>query len=131
MAWRLKLSSTLVNGQINKWMHASRNRMTNANNQCMSNLKNSIIHWLCRTYVMCIFGRIFLLLRIDKQTDKWKKKEKKKFFSCFFLVLFYIRFFFVYFPNKSFDSCSSFNRSSETYLANNSCFLRSNIARSI
>ncbi len=43
--------------------------------------------------------------------------------------LFYTKYF--YFPSKSLDSCSSFKRSSDTYLASNSCFFRSNNARSI
>ncbi len=64
--------------------------------------------------------KIFFLFQVHRLTWFIDKQTKKNLFYTIF-----------YFPRKSFDSCSSFKRSSETYLASNSCFFRSNNARSI
>lgn len=58
IAWRLKLSSTLVNGQIQRWMRETRNRMRNAKSQCIDRIWNELIterDWR-RTQIQSIDG---------------------------------------------------------------------------
>ena len=124
IACKLKLSSTFVNGQTNRWMRQTLKRRTNANNQCILDLKLSQ-EYVCYVHWQSLFWETLFICnrrQIEKENateirllNGWFSLQKKIF----------------YFPSRSFDSCSSFNKSSDTYFASNSCFFRSNKARSI
>ena len=130
IAWRLKLSSTLVYGQNHRWTRETKKRIKKTNNQCIINLKDSIHQMRMPPMEKCGSMLDQYVLFRDQLTNisTQNGSQSRIYWLTVGLVSIQTKF---YFPSSSFASCSSLIRSSETYFANNSCFLRSNNARSI